>query len=66
MAGKKDKAVVAVIKGLTESQASRITGDIIKAKQKYANQSCGTAFVCTEDRIGKMLQRGSNKKIGGT
>ena len=42
MAGKKDKSVVAVISGLTDSQAARITADIMKSKQRNAPNGRGT------------------------
>ena len=32
MAGKKDKSVVAVISGLTDNQAAKISADIMKSK----------------------------------
>lgn len=35
MAGKKNKSVVAVISGLTDSQAARISADIMKSKQTF-------------------------------
>lgn len=65
MAGRKDKAVVAVIKGLTDSQASRLIGDIVKAKNKYAGHAQGTASVCSEERIGRFLQKGCYKRLEG-
>ena len=42
MAGKKDKAVVAVISGLTNNQAAQITKDIMRSKQKNAPNGRGT------------------------
>jgi len=36
MAGKKDQSVVAVIDGLTKTQAANISSDILKAKNKHA------------------------------
>ena len=42
MAGKKDKSVVAVISGLTDSQAARISADIMKSKQRNAPSGRGT------------------------
>ena len=49
MAGKKDKAVVAVISGLTDNQAAQITKDIMKSKQRNAPNGRGTVasgFMC--------------------
>ena len=42
MAGKKDNGVVAVITGLTEVQAAKITKDVMKCKKKYAPNSRGS------------------------
>lgn len=42
MAGKKDRAVVAVISELTQNQAAQISKDIMKAKAKYAPLGRGT------------------------
>ena len=42
MAGKKDKAVVAVISGLTSNQAAKISADIMKSKQRNAPSGRGT------------------------
>ena len=52
MAGKKDKAVVAVISGLTANQSAQITKEIMRAKEKYAPQS--------NDCIRCIVQRGSS------
>lgn len=64
MAGKKDKAVVAVISGLTENQAAQISSDIIKSKQKYAPLSRGTVAEGLLSNVCSMLQNGI-KQIGG-
>lgn len=58
MAGKKDKAVIAVISGLTDNQAANIMGDIMKSKQKNAPLSRGTAASGILSNVGKMLQSG--------
>ena len=63
MARKKDKAVVAVISGLTDNQAANILGDIMKSKQKNAPYSRGTAASGAWKNVGKMLQ-GGQKRIG--
>ena len=42
MAGKKDRAVVAVISDLTQNQAAQISKDIMKSKTKYAPIGRGT------------------------
>lgn len=64
MAGKKDKAVVAVISGLTDNQAARISTDIIKSKQKHAPHSRGTAATGFISSVGSLLQN-RIKQIGG-
>ena len=64
MAGKKDRAVVAVISDLTKNQAAEITKEIIKAKTKYAENSRGTISSCGLDCVGKLIQSG-RKRIGG-
>ena len=63
MSRKKDKAVVAVISGLTDNQAANILGDIMKSKQKNAPLSRGTAASGAWFNVGKMLQ-GGQKRIG--
>ena len=42
MAGKKDRAIVAVISDLTRSQAAQISKDIMRAKDKHAPLGRGT------------------------
>jgi len=64
MAGKKNKAVVAVISGLTDNQAAQITKDIMKSKQKNAPLGRGTIASGAGSSIGALLQKG-NKRIGG-
>ncbi len=64
MAGKKDKAVVAVISGLTDNQAVQITKDIMKSKQRNAPMSRGTVASGFIASVGSLLEKG-NKKIGG-
>ena len=64
MAGKKDKAVVAVISGLTANQSAQITKEIMRAKEKYAPQSRGTVASGALCSVGALLQRGQ-KRIGG-
>lgn len=64
MAGKKDKAVVAVISGLTENQAAQITKDIMKSKQKNAPLGRGTVASGLMTNVGSLLHKG-NKQIGG-
>lgn len=64
MAGKKDKAVVAVISGLTDNQAAQIAKDIMKSKQKYAPSGRGTIASGLMSSIGALLQK-ETKKIGG-
>lgn len=64
MAGKKDKSIVAVISGLTDSQAARISADIMKSKQRNAPGGRGTVTSGFTSNIGSMLQKGT-KRIGG-
>ena len=64
MAGKKDKAVVAVIANLTSNQAAQISKDIMRSKQKYAPQGRGTIASGFMSSGGSLLTKG-NKKIGG-
>lgn len=64
MAGKKDKTVVAVITGLTECQAAKISGDIMKSKQKNAPLGRGTVASGLMSEVGKLLRNGY-KMIGG-
>ena len=64
MAGKKDKSIVAVIAGLTDSQAARISADIMKSKQRNAPSGRGTVTSGFTSSIGSMLQK-NTKRIGG-
>ena len=64
MAGKKDKSVVAVISGLTDSQAARISADIMKLKQRNAPSGRGTITSGFTSSVGSILQKGT-KRIGG-
>ncbi len=64
MAGKKDNAVVAVISGLTSNQASQISRDIMRSKEKYAPFGRGTVASGKHSSVGALLQNGT-KKIGG-
>ena len=63
MAGKKDRSVIAVISGLTNSQAASIAAEIIKSKQRNAPDGRGTAFSCLTSSVGSLLQK-STKRIG--
>ena len=65
MAGKKDRAVVAVISDLTRSQAAQISKEIIKAKDKHAPLSRGTIATGERSSIGTLIQSGIKKRIGG-
>lgn len=64
MAGKKDNAVVAVISGLTSNQASHISRDIMRSKEKYAPLGRGTIASGKHSGVGALLQKGT-KRIGG-
>lgn len=63
MARKKDKAVVAVISGLTDNQVAQIAKDILKSKQKNAPFGRGTVASGFISNVGALLQKG-NKQIG--
>lgn len=64
MAGKKDNAVIAVISGLTNNQASQISKDIMNSKNKYAPLGRGTIASGKHSNVGSLLQNGV-KRIGG-
>lgn len=64
MAGKKDKSVVAVISGLTDSQAARVLADIMKSKQRNAPFGRGTIASGFTSSVGSLLQKGT-KETGG-
>ena len=64
MAEKKDKAVVAVISGLTDAQSAKLTADIMKCKSRIAPDSRGTIAAGFSKSIGSFLSEGV-KKIGG-
>ena len=64
MAGKKDNAVVAVISGLTSNQASQISRDIMRSKEKYAPLGRGTIASGKHSGVGALIQKGT-KRIGG-
>ena len=62
MAGKKDRAVVAVISDLTQNQAAQISKDIMKAKAKYAPNGRGTIATGLKTNVGSLIQGGSRKQ----
>lgn len=64
MAGKKDRAVVAVISELTQNQAAQISKDIMKAKTKYAPLGRGTIASGQKSNVGSLIQSGIRKMIG--
>ena len=64
MAGKKDQAIISVISGLTNIQASKILADITKAKGKHAPFSRGTTAQSNILDIGKMLSNGIKQITG--
>ena len=64
MAGKKDKAMVVVIGGLTDNQAAEMTKEIQKAKRRYAPNARATMGVTQREEIGKLIQKGQKKCIG--
>ena len=66
MAGKKDKSVVAVISGLTDSQAARISADIMKSKQRNAPNGRGTVASGFTSSVGSLLQKGTKRVVSET
>lgn len=64
MAGKKDNALVAVISGLTQTQAAQMSKEIMKAKAKHAPHGRGTIAAGKTMNVGSLIQKGF-KKIGG-
>ena len=64
MAGRKDKAIVAVISNLTSSQSAQLSKEIMRAKEKYAPLSRGTIASGAINSVGALLHRG-HKRIGG-
>ena len=60
MAGKKNQSVVAVIDGLTSTQAANIQADIIKSKNKHAPSARGIATQGNRQDVGKMLSNNQN------
>lgn len=63
MAGKKDKAVVAVISNLTLKQASEISKKITNAKGEIAPNARGTIKHTNNENVGNILQGKRVKKI---
>ncbi len=58
MAGKKNKCVVFVTDGLTDTQASNLVSAYSKAKNKIAPSSRTTGGITTREGVGKLLQKG--------
>ena len=65
MADKKDRVVVAVISGLTSSQAAKISSGIMTSKDKYAPEGRGTIATGVRSSVGALIQGGFRKGIGG-
>ena len=65
MAGKKDNAVVAVIAGLTKSQAASISREIMRAKAKHAPNGRGTIASGLMENVGSLIQSGIRKSLKG-
>lgn len=61
--GKKEYSFVAVVSNLTESQATRMSAEVMKAKGRCAPEGRGTIAMGKKENVGNMLQ-GSWKKIG--
>ena len=64
MAGKKDKAVISVITGLTSKQAAKITQDIMNSKASNAPLSRGTIATRNEASIGRFLSGATKNLLG--
>jgi len=58
MIGKKNQSVIAVIDGLTATQAANIQADILKSKSKHAPKARGIATQGDREDIGKMISSG--------
>ena len=61
---KKDKALVAVLSGLTSNQSGEIMREFMKAKDKYAPNARGTIATGRQKDVGNMIQgkSGGRKK----
>lgn len=59
----KDQAVIAVIGGLSQSQAAKMTSKITKAKSIYAPGKRATIVSGPQEYIGSYLQDGC-KRLG--
>ena len=57
MAGRKDRCVVCVTDGLTNTQASELVSAIAKAKNKIAPAARSTAAITDRVGIGSLLQK---------
>lgn len=64
MSGKKEHVVVSVISGLTINQASQISKEIMRSKEKYAPFGRGTIASGKHSNVGKLIQNGI-KRLGG-
>ena len=64
MAGTKNNALVAVISGLTQTQAAQMSKEIMKAKAKYAPYGRWTIAAGKTNGVGALIQNGI-KRIGG-
>lgn len=60
MAGKKDKAVVAVISNLTTTQANNLVCEIGKAKAKVAPGARGTAISGNKSDVPQFINSGAS------
>lgn len=65
MAGKKDRAVVAVISDLTRSQAAQISKDFMRAKDKRTSLGRGTIATGERSTVGSLIQGGIKNRNGG-
>lgn len=65
MADKKDRVVVAVISGLTSTQAAQISSGIMTTKNEYAPHGRGTIATGDRSSVGPLIQGGFRKGIKG-
>ncbi len=61
MAGEKNRAIVAVLTNLTETQAAEISKDLMKSKQKHAEHGRGIISVTQESNVKKILRKGTKE-----
>ncbi len=63
MREKRRSALIAVITGLTDAQASNIQREVVKAKRRYAPGCRGTSGIADMNNVGDFLQSAWSKGI---